>query len=90
MWYGLGGGFVCMGGVWQGGRLRRGCLPSQRSTWTLLPMLVWAHLILVLQNALVMSGYGVFLAEVGREEEAVPLLQKAAQLDPDNGFEKYL
>lgn len=43
-----------------------------------------------MQNVPVLGGCGIFLAEMGDIEEAVPMLQKSVELDPDNGFEKYL
>lgn len=43
-----------------------------------------------LQNVEYLEGYGSFLAEVGPRSEALAVLQKAAQLLPDEGFEKYM
>ncbi|EFN50963.1 hypothetical protein CHLNCDRAFT_141593 [Chlorella variabilis] len=42
------------------------------------------------ENVEYLEGYGSFLAEVGPRSEALAVLQKAAQLLPDEGFEKYM
>jgi hypothetical protein len=44
----------------------------------------------LLQNTEYLEGYGSFLAEVGPHTEALAVLQKAAQLQPDEGFEKFM
>jgi kinesin family protein 5 len=43
-----------------------------------------------LQNVEFLEGYGSFLAETGARAEATTVLQKAAQLDPEDGFEKFM
>lgn len=42
------------------------------------------------QNVEFLEGYGSFLAETGARAEATAVLQKAAQLDPEDGFEKFM
>ncbi|KAI3423950.1 hypothetical protein D9Q98_009784 [Chlorella vulgaris] len=42
------------------------------------------------ENTEYLEGYGSFLAEVGPHTEALAVLQKAAQLQPDEGFEKFM
>lgn len=42
------------------------------------------------ENCEYLEGYGSFLAEVGPQQEALAVLQKAAQLQPDEGFEKFM
>ncbi|KAF6265906.1 TPR-like protein [Scenedesmus sp. NREL 46B-D3] len=42
------------------------------------------------ENTDILDAHGALLAELGRVEEAVQELQKAAALSPDTGFEKYM
>lgn len=43
-----------------------------------------------LQNPEFLDGYGSFLAEVGPQEEAVEVLQRAVAMQPESGYEKYM
>ena len=42
------------------------------------------------QNEEYLDSYGVFLAENGPRDEAVTVLQRAIEVAPDHGFEKYM
>jgi kinesin family protein 5 len=42
------------------------------------------------QNLEYLDGYGSFLAECGPPEEAVAVLRCAVQLQPEEGFEKFM
>lgn len=55
---------------------------------TLFPFPFFLHP--ALQNVEFLQGYGSFLAECGPREEAVAVLQRAVQQEPDEGFEKYM
>ena len=55
------------------------------------PLLYFSYsLLFLLQNEEILENYGAFLAEIGPREEALELLQKAVELFPDQGFEKYM
>lgn len=43
-----------------------------------------------LQNEEFLNAYGTFLAENGPREEALVMLQRAVDLFPNHGFEKYM
>ena len=43
-----------------------------------------------LQNLEFLEGYGSFLAETGAQAEAATVLRRAVQLQPEEGFEKYM
>ena len=43
-----------------------------------------------LQNAEYLDGYGAFLAECGPRAEAIAVLQRACDLAPNHGFEKFM
>ena len=43
-----------------------------------------------LQNVEYLDALGAVHAEVGQQEEAVRVLQRAVQLEPDRGFTKYM
>lgn len=38
----------------------------------------------------ILDAFGAFLAEVGPQAEAVAILNKAVQEQPEKGFEKYM
>ncbi|KFM23677.1 hypothetical protein F751_3893 [Auxenochlorella protothecoides] len=42
------------------------------------------------ENPEFLSAYGAFLSETGSRDEAVSVLRKAAEVQPDAGFEKYM
>ena len=42
------------------------------------------------QNVEYLDALGAVHAEVGQQEEAVKVLQRAVQLEPDRGFAKYM
>ena len=42
------------------------------------------------RDASVLTAFGSMLAEVGNEQKAVLTLRKAAQIEPDTGYEKYM
>ncbi|KAL6779031.1 hypothetical protein ACKKBF_B19080 [Auxenochlorella protothecoides x Auxenochlorella symbiontica] len=42
------------------------------------------------ENPEFLSAYGAFLSETGSRDEAVNVLRKAAEVQPDAGFEKYM
>lgn len=44
----------------------------------------------VMQNVVVVDALGALLAEVGPHEEAIEALNRAVELSPDSGFEKYM
>lgn len=46
--------------------------------------------ILSLQNPEFLDGYGAFLAECGPRSEAITVLQRACELAPNHGFEKFM
>lgn len=43
-----------------------------------------------LQNIMYLDGYGTFLAENGPREESIIILQRACELAPNHGFEKFM
>ena len=44
----------------------------------------------LLQNDEFLDAYGTFLAENGPREEALAVLQRAIEITPDHGFEKFM
>jgi predicted Zn-dependent protease len=55
----------------------------------MLPVVLYYE-IAMLQNVEYVDALGSILAETGHEKEAVEVLQRAVQLEPDVGFSKYM
>ena len=43
-----------------------------------------------MQDMMIMDAFGAFLSEAGPQQEAITVLQRAINQQPDQGFEKYM